>query len=613
MRKPNHLNIFKLVKTTILINVLTIFISHSASSQNQVPLTNLDFFHNPGKSWDIVGEVSADINQEGKLTASKGEGILANIPTKKTRGTDLYTQSEYGDMDMEVDFLIAKGSNSGIYIQGMYEIQIMDSWGVVNPRPGDNGGIYERYDESKPQGQKGYQGYAPRYNVSRAPGLWQNMKVSFQAPKFDQSGNKIENAKILSIILNGIMVHEDVELFGPTRGAMAQKEKERGPIRIQGDHGAVAFRNFKIAGYDKMKPEIKDLRYSLYDGRYEEEPDYTALTAYSEGSLETLTSNLRAKSKQYLIRYRGNVLISEPGEYTVNFNTSGGGGLLKIDGNEVYALGQPQRSKKVNLSAGSHPFELVYSKIQDWIEPGLGLSLEGPGIRETQLSKSVPQGKDATDPILVDPKEISVLRSFMDLPNSPRVTHAISVGSENNVHYTYDLDNGSIIQLWRGKFLDATPMWNSRGDGSSRPMGTVVYFGEPSLAILKLKPDGSEWAKDTATINFKPKGYKINGKDNHVAFLYQIHGASVEDDIEIMDTGHGIKRTVKIQNISNGLHYRIAQGDQIQELEKGLYLIDDKTYYLRIEGNQKPTIRTVSGKKELVVPATELLNYSILF
>jgi hypothetical protein len=71
---------------------------------------------------------------------------------------------------LKLDYMMAKGSNSGIYLQGRYEVQLLDSWGVRNPRPGDNGGIYERWDEARGKGNEGFQGHAPRHNASRAPG-----------------------------------------------------------------------------------------------------------------------------------------------------------------------------------------------------------------------------------------------------------------------------------------------------------------------------------------------------------------------------------------------------------------------------------------------------------
>ncbi len=218
MHKCNILDRRRLKKLKLL--VLGSLLGFGATAQTEVPFERLDFFKNPGKSWSIVGDVSTNLQEKDALSSSKGSGILANIPTKRQKGEDLYTNDSFGDMDFEVEYLMAKGSNSGIYLQGMYEIQLLDSWGKALSNYGDNGGIYERWDDSKPDGQKGYQGYAPRQNTSKAPGLWQHLTVSFQAPKFDQSGNKIANARMLRVELNGVLIHENVELLGPTRGAM---------------------------------------------------------------------------------------------------------------------------------------------------------------------------------------------------------------------------------------------------------------------------------------------------------------------------------------------------------------------------------------------------------
>src|SRR5690606_20817336 len=119
------------------------------------------------------------------------------------------------DFDLELEYLLAKGSNSGVYLQGRYEVQLFDSWGVSNPSFSDNGGIYERWDESIEGDNKGYGGHAPKKNASRAPGKWQKLKLSFRAPRFDKEGNKVENATLHYVMLNGEKIHENLVLLGP--------------------------------------------------------------------------------------------------------------------------------------------------------------------------------------------------------------------------------------------------------------------------------------------------------------------------------------------------------------------------------------------------------------
>jgi hypothetical protein len=196
---------------------------------------------------------------------------ISDGPDKKNKGTDLISILQHGDADVELDFMMAKGSNSGVYLQGRYEIQLLDSWGVLNPGPGDVGGVYQRWDESRPEGKKGFEGNAPRQNVGRAPGLWQHLKISFQAPRFIV-GHKIENARMLKVELNGVTIQENVELTGPTRSSMASDEVALGPLLLQGDHGAVAYRNIRITSYNKPRPDLVGLKYTVYKGNYEPSP-----------------------------------------------------------------------------------------------------------------------------------------------------------------------------------------------------------------------------------------------------------------------------------------------------------------------------------------------------
>ncbi len=80
---------------------------------------------------------------------------------------------------------------------------------------------------------------------SRPPFQWQSYDIIFRAPRFDADGNKIANARFERVVHNGQVVHEDVELSGPTRGAFSG-EVAVGPLRLQGDHGPIAYRNIRI-------------------------------------------------------------------------------------------------------------------------------------------------------------------------------------------------------------------------------------------------------------------------------------------------------------------------------------------------------------------------------
>lgn len=194
--------------------------------------------------WRVVGNAMIDKAKPKMLKSKPGTGVLINGPVGKAK--DLISKKEFGDQYVHVEFMISSGSNSGVYIQGQYEIQIADSWRWrKSPYPGSEcGGIYERWDENR--SPKGYEGYSPHINAALSPGKWQSFDIFFRAARFDANGKKIANARIEKIIHNGIVIHENVELTGPTRGSMFAEDVPLGPLRLQGDHGPVAYRNVWI-------------------------------------------------------------------------------------------------------------------------------------------------------------------------------------------------------------------------------------------------------------------------------------------------------------------------------------------------------------------------------
>ncbi|WP_018617824.1 family 16 glycoside hydrolase [Spirosoma luteum] len=597
-----------------------------------IPLNDLNAFISPSPNWRIVKSVRADLNKANTLTTEKGTGVLANIPADASFGQkyNLLTNVQHGDIDLELDFMMAPQSNSGVYLQGRYEVQLFDSWDVRRPKTVDNGSIYERWDEKRADGQKGYEGHPARQNASRAPGLWQHLKISFQAPRFSaNSAQKTENARIIRVELNGVLVQDNVELTGPTRSTAFEDEKATGPLMFQGDHGAVAFRNIRYVLYDKPRPELLNLSYAVYKGKYEKESDYVigGKAPEAEGATKVLSASVNRIPNEFLIRYTGTMRVAEPGEYRFNLGVPGGGGMLKINNQTVVAPAGRNNSGKVTLPRGDLPFELFYSKFVDWEQPAVGLTVAGPGVREFAVSEGVGGNGREVDPIIVEAQTNTLLRSFMDIPGEStpgtsmpgqqgrrlRVTHAISVGTPEQVHYTYDLDKGALVQVWRGNFLDATPMWHDRGDGSSRPMGMVQRMGTPVLFLSRLPAPQANWPADTTGSAYRPKGYVLDESDRPT-FRYQSYGASVDDKIRVLDNGQGIRREVIITNPASDTYARLISGNSITPLENGMYLVDEQAY-VRLDdlGGAKPTIRESNGRQELIVPVKGKVIYSILF
>ena len=202
----------------------------------------LDAFRSPSDQWIIAGGAKLDEKNPRKLVPVPGKGVLVNGPG---RLKDLITKEAFADVEVHVEFLISKGSNSGVKMNGQYEIQIEDSFGKTKLTGSDCGGIYPRA-EDKPRYRTIDEGTPPRVNACKKAGEWQTLDITFRSPRFGKDGKKTANARFVKVVFNGEVIHENVEVKYPTGAAWVNKEMEKGPLLLQSDHGPVAWRNVRV-------------------------------------------------------------------------------------------------------------------------------------------------------------------------------------------------------------------------------------------------------------------------------------------------------------------------------------------------------------------------------
>ena len=140
--------------------------------------------------------------------------------------TDFFLHLEFRCPDMPEATGQAKG-NSGVYLQGRYEIQVLDSFGIEVPGKGDCGGIYDQY--------------APLVNACKPALEWQTYDVAFRAARCE-GGTVVDRAR-LTVIFNGQVIQNNVITNGPTGGAVGQDETQPGPLLLQDHSNLVCYRN----------------------------------------------------------------------------------------------------------------------------------------------------------------------------------------------------------------------------------------------------------------------------------------------------------------------------------------------------------------------------------
>jgi hypothetical protein len=149
---------------------------------------------------------------------------------------DVSSKQEFGDCYLHVEFCEppSGGGNSGVGMEGRYEVQIFNSYGNQRPGAGDCGAFY---------GQT-----PPKVNACKPAGQWQTLDIFFRAPRFDEKGKAVENARA-TVYQNGILIHKDQAFKGPTgiQHGDFKGEAPKGPVVLQGDHDTVQFRNVWIA------------------------------------------------------------------------------------------------------------------------------------------------------------------------------------------------------------------------------------------------------------------------------------------------------------------------------------------------------------------------------
>lgn len=152
-------------------------------------------------------------------------GILKNTVEHGVHGTDLVSDQKFQNFTVRYEYMTPDNSNSGFYLRGRYEIQILGDHKSGQATITGNGSLYNFK--------------APDKFITKPAGEWQTGEATI-------IGNRV------TVIMNGVKIHDNVECTKPTGGELDDKQDQPGPILLQGDHGTVSFRNIRIKELPKQ-------------------------------------------------------------------------------------------------------------------------------------------------------------------------------------------------------------------------------------------------------------------------------------------------------------------------------------------------------------------------
>lgn len=388
----------------------------------------------------------------------------------------------------------------------------------------------------------------------------------------------------------------------------------------------MAFRNFSIVSKQGAAVQAGPFDYHVIYGNYRSASEFDGKKErsgrhYGKTDLEV------AKKKMVMPSLIGKMKIPEAGRHRLVLQIAGRSSM-KVNGKEVFpdawSHSSNARVAEIDLPVGDASLELLIKPQAGW-NPTSDFGWEGPGSRPAVLhtlssTLSVP----ASDPIMLDVGRPTVFRSFMDIdlknyPQLPeyndkpnffretkrkRIVHAVQVGDPSHLHYTYDLDNGAVAQIWKGDFLNTSPMWDNRGDGSSRPEGAVLLFDDVSVVVAKadlfdLKPSITE-----PVAEYRPKGYDLD-EGGQPAFRYQRFGMDVSDQVRV-SAGKMLTRTLTFDRSLPGQTYvcRLVTGEKIEKSAEDTWWSMVKSTIFSCPKGAKASIEQSGNLTVLYVPVT---------
>jgi hypothetical protein len=499
---------------------------------------------------------------EDKVEIIKGQGVLY-----AQGNSSMTSKRKFGSFKMEFEILQAKNTKAGFKINNALNVSLSngakDIIGTITSNLGN---------------------FNPLQNVCKEPGLWQKVELVYIS--------KSETSGILEkLAINGVTLVENY--------FVNDIDAPESPMTILIEKGTLALRNMSYSTFKVKTPiSVSNLIYKIEDSQGSNYGFAPKEGSGITGTSETMTYAVPHDFKQFVLTYSGNINVAEKALYAFTLDYQGIG-QFKIDGKLVAGsdeiIFRTPETKIIELEAGNHSFEYLYKRV--WWPPGFGLFVSGVDFKPYPLhdAKNLPLNKPVGGIYLhADAPKATTVRSFVEFDGLKR-TKSISVGTPEKRHYSLDLENGSLLYVWKGDFADVTEMWYQRGEPQLlEALGPKVK--------LSGKPSFYQNDKD----DFKLEEYFLDNK-GMPTYLFSLNGTSVSQKLEPLK--NGLK--VSIAADSKNTKYLLAEANAIEKLSPTLFRTND--YYIELPTAVSVKIEQKGNKQQLIGAAQEIKSYTIIW
>lgn len=532
------------------------------------PLTPLSFteWDKKGSQWNEVEKLTI-YPFEDKIVEKQGKGELY-----ASGKASLVSKRQFKDFKLEFEILQDQLTEASFSIGSNVTISLANSCSGTNPTIGSILKSDGNYQNSL-------------QNVCKQTGLWQKIELIYKSPANGFPG-VLEKLQI-----NGVALFENYVV--QNAGVVVV------PISFKLDKGILGIRNVAFTDFGNDKPvSISNLNYKLEETNGWGQTFEKKNTPPIYGKSESLSHSIPNDYREFILTYTGDMNVAKAGHFGFTLDYQGVS-QLSIDGKQVvgskeYIYRVPSTGL-VELSEGKHQFEFSYQRI--WWPPGFGVFVSGADFRPYALhpANNLP-AQEIVGGIYENPQgsKARTIRSFMNFKGEKRVK-VISVGTPEKKHYSFDLNDGSLLYVWKGDFADVTEMWHERGEPQ-----LLETFGE--TITLSGKP--SFFQADSDEIVFKEYFLDKNGVPTYV---HSLNNALVSQKMEPVNTGLEFTLTADNKEIK----YLLAQSQLIEKLSPTLFKTNE--YYIKLSKPSKVQIETKNGQMQLSGNANEIESYTLIW